>query len=171
MGVIRGIWDETRRRVEHLRDPIGYWRAQGATIGADCRLIGCDFGSEPYLVTLGDHVSATDTAFVTHDGGVWVFRHEWPDADVFGRITVGNNVFFGGGVVVLPGVTIGDDVVVGARSLVTKDIPSGSVAAGQPARVLKSLADYRAGLKPRTVPTARMGRPEKRAWLERHWRG
>ena len=52
---------------------------------------------------LGDHVSATSTSFVTHDGGVWVFRDEWPDADVFGRITVGSNVFLGAGVLVLPG--------------------------------------------------------------------
>lgn len=61
---------ELRRRNRRRRDPIGYARWQGAKIGRDCRLINCDFGSEPFLVTLGDHVSATETAFVTHDGGV-----------------------------------------------------------------------------------------------------
>lgn len=54
-------------------------------------------------------------------------------------ITVGNNVWIGGNVCVLPGITIGDDVVIGAGSVVVKDIPSHSVAAGNPCRVIKSI--------------------------------
>ncbi len=54
-------------------------------------------------------------------------------------ITVGNNVWFGGNVVVLPGVTIGDDVVIGAGSVVTHDIPSGVVAIGNPCKVLRPI--------------------------------
>ena len=56
-------------------------------------------------------------------------------------ITVGNNVWIGGNVAVLPGVTIGDDVVIGAGSVVTKDIPSGVLAAGNPCRVLRPITD------------------------------
>lgn len=172
MGTVRrlsSLRQEARDRLAHYRDPVAFWRAQGAKIGENCRLISCDFGSEPYLVTLGDHVSATDTGFVTHDGGVWVFRDEWPDADLMGPITVGDNVFFGSGALVMPGVTIGSDVVVGARSLVVKDVPSGSVVVGVPARVLRSTDEYRASVADRMVPTARMARPEKRAWLEAHF--
>ena len=54
-------------------------------------------------------------------------------------IKVGNNVWIGGNVVVLPGVTIGDNVVIGAGSIVTKDIPSNVVAVGNPCRVIKKL--------------------------------
>ena len=54
-------------------------------------------------------------------------------------ITVGNDVWFGGGVKVLPGVTIGDNVVIGAGSVVTKDIPSNCLAFGNPCRVIRSL--------------------------------
>ena len=54
-------------------------------------------------------------------------------------IRVGNSVWFGGGVRVLPGVTIGDNVVIGAGSVVVHDIPSNSVAVGNPARVIKTL--------------------------------
>ncbi len=54
-------------------------------------------------------------------------------------IRVGSDVWFGGGVKVLPGVTIGDNVVVGAGSVVVHDIPSGSVAVGNPARVIRRL--------------------------------
>lgn len=48
-------------------------------------------------------------------------------------------MWFGAGVTVLPGVTIGDNVVIGAGSIVTKDIPSHVIAVGNPARVIRSL--------------------------------
>lgn len=54
-------------------------------------------------------------------------------------IKVGNNVWIGGNVVVLPGITIGDNVVIGAGSVVNKDIPSNVVAVGNPCRVIKEL--------------------------------
>ena len=54
-------------------------------------------------------------------------------------MTVGNNVWFGAGVTVLPGVSIGDDSVIAAGSVVTRDIPSGVLAAGIPCRVLRKL--------------------------------
>jgi maltose O-acetyltransferase len=54
-------------------------------------------------------------------------------------ITVGDNVWIGGSAVVLPGVTIGADSIVGAGSVVTKDVPSGVVVAGNPARVIREL--------------------------------
>jgi maltose O-acetyltransferase len=56
-------------------------------------------------------------------------------------ITIGDNVWIGGMVVVCPGVTIGQDAVIGAGSVVTKDIPSGAVAVGNPARVIRSVYD------------------------------
>jgi maltose O-acetyltransferase len=53
----------------------------------------------------------------------------------FGRpIRIGNNVWIGGGALILPGVTIGDDAIIGAGSVVTRDVPAGSTAMGNPAR-------------------------------------
>lgn len=54
-------------------------------------------------------------------------------------ITIGNNVWLGGGAIVLPGVTVGDNSVVGAGAVVTRDIPSNVVAVGNPARVVRAL--------------------------------
>ena len=56
-------------------------------------------------------------------------------------IIVGDNVWFGMGVLVCPGVTIGSDVVIGAGSVVTHDIPSGVVAVGNPCRVLREITE------------------------------
>lgn len=55
-------------------------------------------------------------------------------------IAIGNNVWLGGGVIVCPGVTIGDGTTIGAGSVVTKSIPAGVVAVGNPCRVVRSLA-------------------------------
>ena len=56
-------------------------------------------------------------------------------------ITVGNNVWIGTHVSVLPGVTIGNDVVIGAGSVVNRDIPDGVVAAGNPCRVIRKITE------------------------------
>jgi len=49
-------------------------------------------------------------------------------------ITIGRNVWIGGGAIVVPGVTIGDDAIVGAGSVVTRNVPAGATVAGNPAR-------------------------------------
>ena len=56
-------------------------------------------------------------------------------------VRIGNNVWIGAGAVILPGITIGDDSVIGAGSIVTKDIPAGVVAVGNPCRVLRPISD------------------------------
>ena len=57
-------------------------------------------------------------------------------------IHIGNNVWIGAGVIVLPGVTIGDNSVVGAGSVVTKDIPANVVAVGNPCRILREINEH-----------------------------
>ena len=60
-------------------------------------------------------------------------------AELASPITIGDNVWIGGGAIVLPGVTIGDNSVIGAGSVVTKDIPANVVAVGNPCRVLRAV--------------------------------
>lgn len=54
-------------------------------------------------------------------------------------VTIGDNVWIGGGAIINPGVTIGDNVVIGSGSVVTKDIPSNCVAVGNPCKVIKNI--------------------------------
>jgi maltose O-acetyltransferase len=65
-------------------------------------------------------------------------RRGWESAE---PITIGDNVWLGGGAIVCPGVTIGDDTVVGAGAVVTRDLPAGVVALGNPARVHREIGE------------------------------
>lgn len=125
--------------------------------GADSEIrppFRCDYGSQTFVgsrtfanfglvsldvavVRIGDDVQIGPnvqllTAF--HPVAAGPRRDKWEAAR---PITIGDNVWLGGGAVVLPGVTIGDDTVVGAGAVVTRDLPPGVVAVGNPARVLR----------------------------------
>ena len=123
-----------------------YKKYFGIKIGQNCVFTGkkINFGSEPYLIEIGDNVRITaDVKFETHDGGVGIFRKEHEGINIFGKIKIGNNSFIGHNSIIMPGVTIGDNVVVGAGSVVTKSIPSNSVVAGVPAHIIQSTEQYK----------------------------
>jgi len=90
-------------------------------------------------ITIGDDVQIgprVQLLTATHPLAPGPRRDKWESA---APIAIGHNVWLGGGVIVCPGVTIGDDTVVGAGSVVTRDLPAGVLAVGAPARVLRSL--------------------------------
>ena len=148
------IFKKVTEKVKYSINPVDYCRKKGTTIGEGCELRGdYPFGSEPYLIALGNHVRVNSgVQFVTHDGSVWVLRglagknEKYPEelkkSDIFGSITVGNNVQINTNVMILPGVTIGDNVIIGAGAIVTRDIPDNSVAVGIPARVIETIDEY-----------------------------
>lgn len=121
-------------------------RKEGLTIPADCRMIGIpDFGSEPYLITIGHNVGiAADVVFITHDGGTHVFRRleRYKKVIKYGRITILDNCIIGLRTIILPGVTIGPDSVVAAGSVVTRNVPPGVLAAGNPAKPVMTIHQY-----------------------------
>ena len=141
------------RKIKHYRNPVGYWRSMGVQIGDKAEIYrSVSFGSEPYLITLGNHVRVNEhVTFVTHDGGVWVLRGlpsafylnpQIREIDLFGRITVGDNVHIGNNAIIMPGVTIGSNCVIGCGAIVTRDIPDNSIAVGIPARVIENIDVY-----------------------------
>lgn len=89
------------------------------TLGADCQL-----GPNVQLLT------------PTHPVDPELRRAKWEAAK---PIVIGDNVWLGGGVIVCPGVTIGENTVVGAGAVVVKDLPANVVAVGNPARVVREI--------------------------------
>jgi len=121
-----------------------YFRKKGYLVGKNNRIYVRSFGSEPYLVRIGNHCTiASGVAFVTHDGGAWIFREEIPSLNVFGKIEIKDNCFIGIKSMLMPNVTIGPNAVVGAGAVVTKDVPANTVVAGVPARVICSTDEYK----------------------------
>lgn len=101
------------------------------------------WSTEPWIITIGKNVHITDgVRFITHDGGTLLFRKDVPDLEITKPIVVGDDVYFGNNAIILPGVTIGNRVVVGAGAVVTKDIPDNCVVGGVPARIIKSTDEY-----------------------------
>ena len=116
------------------------------SIGEHCKLNGIpNWGSEPWLISLGDHTEISfDCVFITHDGATWCFRNEEKYKNVikFGKIKIGDNCFIGARSMIMPGVTIGNNSIVAAGALVTKNIPSGEVWGGVPARFIITTEQY-----------------------------
>jgi acetyltransferase-like isoleucine patch superfamily enzyme len=116
---------------------IKYLRKQGMKIGKNCRFNTMSFSTEPYLIEVGNHVAIADGSdLITHDGGIWCFREELGNADIFGAIKIGNNVFIGNSCTILPNTIIGDNCIVGAGSVVRGKFPDNSVIIGNPAKLV-----------------------------------
>jgi acetyltransferase-like isoleucine patch superfamily enzyme len=126
------------------------------------------FGTEPWLITIGDNVHITSgCAFITHDGGTLILRNEVPDLEWTAPICVGNDVYIGVRSLILPGVTIGNRCIIGAGSVVTKSIPDNSVAAGVPARVIKSTDEYLENMKRKSLKCGHLKGEEKAKVLKK----
>lgn len=114
------------------------------SIGEDCYI---DFSvkfEEPYLNRLGNNVWLTDgVILLNHDGALSMLnRYSKKRAHKFGSIEIGNNVFIGMRSVIMPGVQIGDNVIIAAGSIVTKDIGSGIIMGGNPAKGIGKTSDF-----------------------------
>ena len=113
----------------------------GLTIGKDCHIMGeciLDPG-HCWLISMGDRVTCAPRVHIlAHDASTKRIL----GYTVIGKVIIGNDVFLGAGSIILPNVTIGNHVIVGAGSVVTHSIPDGSVAVGNPAKVIGTYDAY-----------------------------
>lgn len=150
-----------------------YARKLGVRIGDGCQILTNPrlvFGTEPWLIKIGDHVDITaGVKFLTHEGGIWVVRglnKKYDDLDCFKPIKVGNNVLIGVNSLIMPGITIGDNVIVAAHSVVTKDVENDTIIGGNPAKIIGKTSDFVERFAAReTLPTKRMTIKQKKDYL------
>jgi acetyltransferase-like isoleucine patch superfamily enzyme len=128
------------------------------------------FGTEPWCITLGDNVHITrDVLFVTHDGGTLLFRDRFPELEITAPIVLKDNVYIGLRSIILPGVTIGNNCIIAAGSIVSKDVPDNSVYGGIPAKFIKSTDAYLEGIKKRSLGLGHLKSKEKDDALKKHF--
>ena len=153
---------------------VAYARYLGVKIGNNCQILDNPkrvFGTEPWLIKLGDHVEITSgVRFVNHEGAIWCLRgfdDRFNEFDYFEPIIVGNNVLLGLDSLIMPGVKIGNNVIVAAHSVVTKDIPDDTVVAGLPAKPISKIGDFVEKFKKRELfPTKNMTAIQKKEYLQ-----
>lgn len=143
---------DKEKRLEVIEKLLGY-------LPKDLELISpfmCDYGNR---INLGKNVFINSNCYLMDGGGITIGDNVFigPSCGLYTAvhpldfesrnkglekalpITIGNNVWLGGNVVILPGVTIGDGCVIGAGSVVTKDIEADSVACGNPCKIVKKI--------------------------------
>ena len=168
-AVVTYLYNQVRAKL----NPIGYARSLGVRLGANVTFYGMPpgmFGTEPWLITIGDNVHITSGCqFITHDGGTLILRKEVPDLELTAPIVIGNDVYIGMRTLLLPGVTIGNRCIIGAGSVVTRSIPDNCVAAGVPAKVIKSTDEYLKNAQARSLHLGHLPPTEKAKALKRHF--
>jgi len=140
-------------------------RFNGANIGENCRIQNVTFGSEPYLITIGNKVRLTNGVKIFTHGGADILRDKHPNIDFFGKVKIKDNVYVGNNSLIMPGVTIGSNVLVAAGSVVTRTIPDNVVVAGNPAKIISSIEDFEEKMIAKNVRSKGMSKIEKEKYL------
>lgn len=126
-----------KRRIRYLDNLI----SKGLKMGKDVQIIDAFFfdPSHCFLISIGDNtVICPNVRLIAHDASTKMIL----GYTKIGLIDIKDNCFIGDSTIVLPNVTIGPTSIIGAGSVVTKDVPPYSVAAGNPAKVICTVQDY-----------------------------
>lgn len=120
--------------------------AKGLKVGKNVRFVEVpEFGTEPFLIEIGDETTfSNNIRFVNHDGGqnALHFFEKYKDVRTFGRIKIGKQCLIGADTIIMPGVEIQDNCVLGAGSILTTSMSKGSVFAGVPAKFICTIEEY-----------------------------
>ncbi len=148
----------------YFASPLKYARHIGVNIGENNLIGKGHWSSEPYLISVGSNCQLTDCKIFTHGGGN-ILRDKYPDFDCFGKVTIGNYVYIGTNALIMPGVTIGDNALIAAGSVVTKSVPPRLVVAGNPAQIIGNIDSYYSRNSKFDVKTKRLDYASKKEKL------
>ena len=153
------IWEYNQLKPSQVQERRDFLAKIFGKIGEKCNILPpfkCDYGfhievgenffaNYNFIVLDGNYVRIGDNVWIAPNVGIYAAGHP---LDVKDRIdgweyaypvTIGNNVWIGGSVTIIGGVTIGDNAVVAAGSVVIRDVPANTLVAGNPARVIRKI--------------------------------
>jgi acetyltransferase-like isoleucine patch superfamily enzyme len=120
------------------------------SMGKDCYILPTANITNPAYVKMGNNVMLSECVLLGHDGSIRMLNIAYSKKlDKVGKTDIKDNVFIGHGAIVMPNITIGPNAIIGAGSVVTKDVKEGTVVAGNPAKeickiesLVNKLEDY-----------------------------
>ena len=136
--------------------PIEYLQKRGLKIGENfTKQQGCFIDpSHCFLIEIGNNVTfSIRVTLLAHDASC----KNIVNYTKIGKIKIEDNVFVGANVTILPNVTIGENSIIGAGSVVTKDIPTNCVAAGNPAKIIMTIDEYKSKLESKMEKAKKFG--------------
>ena len=150
MSCIRKIVNRFRKKQIDYSS-IESMRLRGVRIGENVDIINSNIEHcHGFLVTIGNNVTITNATVLAHDASTKKFL----GYSKVGRVDIGNDVFIGYGAIILPNTKIGNRVIVGAGTVVARDVPDNVVIVGNPYRIVCTFDEYleknRANMKKRT---------------------
>lgn len=118
---------------------VEYLRTQGVKIGENVDIIHSNIEHcHSFLVTIGNNVTITNATILAHDASTKKFL----GYSKVGHVDIGDDVFIGFGAIILPNTRIGNRVIVGAGTIVAKDVPDNVVIAGNPFHIICTFDEY-----------------------------
>ncbi len=142
MNLVKRIYNRFFSRKSQVELELEELKSQGLTIGKNtsCYSAGAFDHIYPHLIAIGeDTIISSNVTILAHDASTNVVGC----GTKVGKVSIGNRVFVGAGVTILCDVTIGDNVVIGTGSVVTRSLPSDGVYGGVPARRICSIEEFR----------------------------
>lgn len=117
-------------------------KSAGVKLGKNNFIASRFWSTEPYLIEIGDNCQITAGVKLFTHGGAGAARRWYPKFDTFGKVKIGNYVYIGNNSLIMPGVEIGDNVLIAAGSVVTKSLPSNVIVGGNPTKYICSIEEF-----------------------------